>query len=56
MTNSRSELTEERCPLCKSRLLSEGRTKWCSFLGTTNYLACTYGIDKEVLVDVPLNK
>ena len=52
----RFTMLEQRCPLCQSRLLTDGAKKWCSFLGTATYPACTYGRESRGPFDAARDK
>lgn len=46
---------EKNCPKCGSKLVSNGRFVWCSFVGDKNstgmHKPCTFGIDERVRIE-----
>ena len=40
-------MTDQKCPKCGSRLLTDGDIKWCSFVGGSGVKPCMYGIKEE---------
>lgn len=52
MKEINANFIEERCPLCKSQLLSDGEFKYCSFVGISSlYPKCKNGIENKIRVN-----
>lgn len=47
---------DEKCPLCKTPILSDGVYKYCAFVGTVSYPPCPNGIANKILVNDTFNK